>query len=177
LKQVRVKYPAVLLIGLIAAAVAHAEGNLLGGCQIRSGHLIPSRPSVTIPDIAAATFDRSGAPVIYFNPYAITLLPRKFQDFIYAHECAHHVLGHLQTGLVVDAAQEAEADCWAIAELTARGSLTRGDVAIIASALPTLVPGDGAHPPGTLRGQDIRLCISPPALPTASAKVIETDTD
>lgn len=167
-----------MLIGLLAAGLAHADQRMLGSCQFPTGQIIPSRPSLAIPDIAAATFDRVGTPVIYFNPYVIGGMPRKFQEFIYAHECAHHVLGHLHAGQVVDAVQEAEADCWATAELTVNGMLTPADVAIIAEALPTLVPGgDRTHRPGNMRAQDIRKCIRIPDSPTAAALFMETPSD
>lgn len=164
-------------IVMLAAGLAQAEPGAFGGCRFQTGQRIPARPSVAIPDIAAATFDRVGAPVIYFNPYAVTGLPRAVQDFIYAHECAHHVLDHLRAGQVADAIQEAEADCWAVAELTGRGALSAGDIDLIAAALPKLVPGDMTHRSGNVRAQDLRKCVRLPLGPTASAPSTEYPPD
>jgi hypothetical protein len=156
-------------ISVLAIGSAQAETGVFGDCRFHTGKHVPSRPSLSLPDIAAATYDRGGTPVIYFNPYALTGMPRAMQEFIYAHECAHHVLHHLRTGQVVDASQEAEADCWAVAELTGQGTLNASDIEYIASALPQLVPGDTTHRPGNVRAHDLRQCVRSPLGATARA--------
>ena len=164
-------------IAVLAVGSTHAETGIFGGCRFHTGKHVPSRPSLSIPDIAAATYDRVGTPVIYFNPYALTGLPRAMQEFIYAHECAHHVLDHLRTGQVVDASQEAEADCWAVAELTGHGTLSADDIEAIANALPQLVPGDTTHRPGNVRAHDLRQCVRFPLGATARAPATQYPPD
>lgn len=162
---------------MLASGLARAEVWTYGVCRFHTGKHIPSRLSLRIPDIAAATYDRVGTPVIYFNPYALTGLPRAMQEFIYAHECAHHVLDHLRNGQVVDAIQEAEADCWAVSELTGRGTLSADDIEAIASALPQLVPGDTTHRPGSVRADDLRQCVRHPLGSTARAPATQYPPD
>jgi hypothetical protein len=173
----RRKTIAAVSLAVLAVASAQAETGAFGGCRFHAGKHVPSRPSLSIPDIAAASYDRAGTPVIYFNPYAITGLPRVMQEFIYAHECAHHVLDHLRTGQVVDATQEAEADCWAAAELTGRGTLSPDDIEAIASALPQLAPGDTTHRPGNVRAHDLRQCVRFPLGATARAPATQFPPD
>lgn len=143
----------------LLATAQERQTNNNGGCRLTSGHPILTRAAPTLPDIAAATYDRfSGTPVIYFNPWAVARLPPPFREFVHAHECAHHHLDHLRTG-TVDAADEAEADCWAAAELTAQGVLSPKDIALIGKVLTTLLPGDRAHHPGRIRASELQRCV------------------
>ncbi|MCK7493434.1 MAG: hypothetical protein MZW92_20130 [Comamonadaceae bacterium] len=110
-------------------------------CRAHDGRLVVARASVAIPDIALATNDRdSGAPLIYFNPYVILWLPQQLREWIYAHECAHHVLDHLRYGFVT-AQQEIEADCWATRELTAQGVLAPADIDLMEHAIAAAAAG------------------------------------
>lgn len=143
---------------LLATAQERAASNN-GGCRLTSGHPILTRAAPTLPDIAAATYDRfTGSPVIYFNPWAVARLPPPFREFVHAHECAHHHLDHLKAG-PVDAAGEAEADCWAAAELTAQGVLSPKDIALIGKVLTALLPGDRAHHAGHVRASELQRCV------------------
>ena len=74
-------------------------------------------PVVTISapylgDVGMARIESNGVRVIYLNPFILNNLPPSVQLFVYAHECAHHALGH--TYGFNQFSREIEADCWAI---------------------------------------------------------------
>lgn len=50
-------------------------------------------------------------PYILLDPEVLRTLPKPLQIFFYAHECAHHTLGHWYNP---SPQSEREADCWAI---------------------------------------------------------------
>jgi hypothetical protein len=142
---------------LISSAQEPAANG--GGCRLSSGQVIATQATPNLPDIAAASFDRlTGTPIIYFNPRAVSRLPAAFREFVHAHECAHHHLDHLRSGWV-GSAGEAEADCWAAAELTAQGVLSPNDIAIISKVLAALLPGDRTHLSGHLRASELQRCV------------------
>ncbi len=66
-----------------------------------------------------------GKPVILYDPNIMETLPY-LQAFVYAHECAHHELGHTSpAGLLREGhafrEKELAADCWAAETLVAAG--------------------------------------------------------
>ena len=63
-------------------------------------------------NVAQATTDRQGRPVVAYNPAACALLGPEMCEFIRAHEYGHIAMGHLYDG-TPDRKAEAEADCWA----------------------------------------------------------------
>lgn len=94
-----------------------------------------------IPDIAMAQPGRLLFRPDYFN------LPPYMQWFVYAHECAHQVVGP----------NEQAADCWAIKLGRNQGFFPPQAVQqICAFAFPS--PGDWTHMPGPMRCQQIAMC-------------------
>lgn len=147
---------------LLPAVGARAEWVAIGDCHLPDGRPVQWRSTVSIPDIALATYDRvSGAPVIYYNPRVIDWLPPQLRTWIFAHECAHLVLDHLRFG-VATAEQEIEADCWATRQLTARGALTPDDIELMESAIATLLPDHWKHMPGRFRAIELQRCAQYP---------------
>ncbi len=160
-KEIKFRRYAACLSLACAAAVAAAQeppaGN--GGCRLQGGHLIATHAAPSLPDIAAASYDRhTGKPIIYFNPRAVARLPPPFREFVHAHECAHHTLDHLRGG-PVGTVSESEADCWATAELTAQGVLSPKDIALIGKVLSLLLPGDRSHLAGHQRASELQRCV------------------
>jgi hypothetical protein len=147
---------------LISAAGGPAAAQPPGsgrGCYMNDGWQVEYRPALAIPDIALATHDwHTGEPVVYFNPLQLAWLAPQFTEWAYAHECAHHVLGHLRFGPIT-AAHEAIADCWAIRELVGRGAFTAADVESVQQAIAHLLPGDWLHMPGRYRAIALRRCL------------------
>jgi hypothetical protein len=130
---------------------------------LAGGESIPSLPSTAIPDVAMATM-YNGQPVILVNPAVAPFLSPLFARWVYWHECAHHVLGHVAAGAVgfrrpyVD---EQEADCWSIRKLGSEGLPGAGVDAIQAEAARTLgQAGDNTHLPAIIRAMNIRACLT-----------------
>ena len=94
-----------------------------------------------IPDIAMA---RSG--VIMLNPQFFNL-PAPLQLFIYAHECAHHIVG----------GTESASDCWAARTGRQQGWFRREDLVHIRQMFGGS-PGDWTHAPGPQRVANIVDC-------------------
>lgn len=115
-----------------------------------------------------AEHDDAGRPVIVLD-LSLRLPARRFQrNFLLAHECAHHLLGHTSPDAVamrrthgaVVAAQEKAADCWAAQFL---GQLGRDDEAKAMAEFfyrrGTGLPG-GGYPSGADRSTLIQHCWS-----------------
>jgi len=152
---------ACLLVFATAASdpAAAQRGGPWRGCYLNDGWQVEYRPALAIPDIALATFDRrTGEPVVYFNPLQLAWLSAQFTEWTHAHECAHHVLGHLRFGPIT-AAHESVADCWAIRELVGRGAFSAADVESVQNAIAHLLPGDWLHMPGHYRAIALRSCL------------------
>lgn len=94
-----------------------------------------------LPDIATA---RPGA--ILLNPQFFNL-PAQLQLFIYAHECAHHIVG----------ANESASDCWAAQTGRQQGWFRREDLVHIRQMFGGS-PGDWTHAPGPQRVAQIVNC-------------------
>ena len=107
----------LLLCCLPAAAAAQLPSD---DCRDRSG--LPVRGIVRndMPWAGAAT-ELNGESVIYWNQSRNGRASLASRLFIYMHECAHHVLGHVWKP--PSARWEAEADCWAVQTLRERGLL------------------------------------------------------
>ena len=150
---------------LIHDGGAHAQ-NMAPYCRIPVFE-VPFHPMG-----GQATFDMFGNAVILIDPTIIARLPsphgRNFLRFLTAHECAHHVNGHVfglaQTGVFagyvlmqVSHSLEMEADCEAARMLSSRGDSSGIESAIWvfmnSNPFPTLT-----HPGGPARAHNIRRC-------------------
>jgi hypothetical protein len=152
---------AAVAIAVPAAASAQA---VYEGCVDSRGVSVASVPTGQIGDVAMAAVDPwTGTPVIFYNPLALSWLAPATRRFLYAHECAHHALGHTITGYTAPVYQEQEADCWAARRLADGGSFTDADRGPIAQDLARLAPGDWAHLPGTRRAANLEACLQPDA--------------
>ena len=98
-----------------------------------------------IPDIAMA---RPGA--LLFRPDYFSL-PPYIQWFIYAHECAHQVVG----------GNEQAADCWAVKLGRNQGFFPPQAIQQIC-AFTFSSPGDWTHLPGPMRCQQMQMCYQTP---------------
>ncbi|MEM8983717.1 MAG: hypothetical protein AAGC71_11870 [Pseudomonadota bacterium] len=121
----------------------------------------PARPLGENPVIGGISMTCYGIPTVvqhiqdiaFARPGVIILSPRFFnedpavQRFIYAHECAHHVLG----------SNESAADCWAMQIGRDQGWLSRRDATAVAHTL-SRTPGSITHPPGPIRAEQAMRC-------------------
>ena len=144
---------------------AHAQ-NMTSYCRIPVFE-VPFHPLG-----GQATFDMLGNPVILIDPTIMARLPfphgQNFLRFLTAHECAHHLKGHVfnlaQAGafggyvlMQVSHSVEMDADCEA-----ARMLSRRGDSSAIESAFWVFMNSNpfptSTHPGGSVRAHNIRRC-------------------
>lgn len=106
--------------------------------------------------IAVAGYAPDGRPTIRYSEGVLRTFHPRTRLFWYAHECAHHALGH---GVYnIPTLREKEADCWAIHTLTRAGIFDEEDVRIVQRDLSKL-PGDGwVYLPGPQRGVSAASC-------------------
>lgn len=93
---------------ILAAIAVLATSHLCTGTNAQ----VRERARFALPDIAQATTDRFGRPLVLYNPAACEALGPEMCEFVRAHEYGHIALGHLYDG-TPDAVAEAQADCWA----------------------------------------------------------------
>jgi hypothetical protein len=99
---------------------------------------------------------QNGQPYIIWNPDIASRLSPQTQTFFYAHECAHHVLGHPYVNIPIT--REKEADCWAIKTLTSRGVIDKPALSKIQNEISEL-PGDfWVYLPGPKRAIFLENC-------------------
>ena len=115
-----------------------------------------------IGDVASSNMMRlqgvNMGPMTIVNINRITKLSRASQLFFIAHECGHHVLGHLyfrRPGQVV----EQEADCYAIRSLIRNGMFTLKDVASVQSDLRQYGRASQYHATGSERASALIQCM------------------
>jgi len=147
---------AVFLVAVCVPATAAAQVTF-DGCSDFRGIAVASIMNTNLPDVAAANWAPNGAPIIMYNPYVLARLSPQTRLFFYAHECAHHALGHAIRSIPFH--QEQEADCWGIRTLVARGALNGSqDVMAVQNDL-SFSPGDWTHVPGPRRAINLRACL------------------
>lgn len=116
---------------------------IIAGVQLQCGGAVSYIAGIT--DIAMAT---PGA--MYFRPDYF-FLPPSIQWFIYAHECAHQMVG----------SNEPAADCWAVRLGRNQGFFTpQAMQEICAYTFPS--PGDWTHLPGPARCYQMQVCYNTP---------------
>lgn len=143
------------LLGMVAAPAAlHAQHDLTG-CLDRQQRPVELRVKNDMGWGGLATIV-DGKPVIYWNKHLMDRANRPMQIFVYFHECAHHVLGHVWTGESPRA--EREADCWAIQLMVESGMIRGGHVAMIERELRHS-RGDANHLGGEELIQSLAACI------------------
>src|SRR5687768_9920371 len=89
---------AIVVVSLLTPNRASAQ-HFIGGrpvsCTDFRGIPVVLIPNPNLNDVGWATLGPGGEPVMILNPLVINPLHPVFQLFWYAHECAHHALGHL----------------------------------------------------------------------------------
>ena len=106
-----------------------------------------------LPDVAQATTDRFGRPVVLYNPAACEMLGPEMCEFVRAHEYGHIALGHVFDN-TPDRVAEAEADCWAARN--ASPSAVRAASRYFSSGMF----GTSIHGSGPQRAQRVANCVA-----------------
>ena len=94
-------------------------------------------------------------PVIYMNPGVLQQQPVEMQLFWYAHECAHHALGHLAYPNLMN---EAAADCWAVRVGRSQGWFPPYAFQYLVQVLGNSPGSLWGHLPGPARIQNMAQC-------------------
>ena len=98
-------------------------------------------------------------PYILLDPELLRTLPRPLQIFFYAHECAHHRLGHWYSPT---GTSEKEADCWAIEYGRDHGIFRRQTVVDFEPWLAKSRGSAFGHLPGRERVRHLLACFDGP---------------
>ena len=155
----------MLVSGLICGRTAQAQ-DMAPYCPIPVFE-VPYHPLG-----GQATMDMLGRPVILIDPTLAQRIPfphgQNFHRFLLAHECMHHLRGHIinlaQAGVFggyilmqTSHALEMDADCEAARELS-----RRGDSGAVASAIWVFMNSNPfptySHPGGAVRAHNIERC-------------------
>jgi hypothetical protein len=131
-------------------------GPISVNCVDRTGTPVMNHSGVT-GQAAMSTFI-GGQPAIILDFQSLWKTPLEFGIFTYAHECAHHYLGHvINASYNLNKQHELDADCAAAKVTRSYGLLSPSAFAIAMNVLNTY-PGDNAHPPGRDRVQNAYAC-------------------
>jgi hypothetical protein len=145
------------LIGLWCAISAYGQVTF-EGCRDIRGIPVASIRDDSIGDVAKATIAPDGSPVILYNVGVLHWLQPQTRLFIYAHECAHHALGH-NFGTTHPLRMEQDADCWGIRTAVTDGQLSADDVAIVQADIARVGVADWMHLPGPQRAINLSACL------------------
>lgn len=127
-------------------------------CVDSRGYTIPEIPNYQLNDVALATRLNDGSPAIFFNPSITKNMAPPTRLFFTLHECAHHILGHIN-GSVVSVSKEQEADCWAIKMIVSRRLVSPKGFKKIQENIFDNSPGDATHIPGPQRAANLEKCL------------------
>lgn len=142
-----------------------AEDAPYKGCVDAKGVQVSWKESSDIADIAQAVFDKKRRPTVQYNPARFKFMAEITRTFFFAHECAHHTLGHLYGG-VQGVDKEQQADCWAVLTLKEAGVMGEDGFERIQQDLGKLLRADDNHSAGLRRAANLKWCLTEP-LPTA----------
>ncbi len=148
----------ILVLIMLVTAIPGSSQITYDGCVDPYGFPVASIVS-NVDNVAVAARLGDGTPVIYYNQNILSWFQPQTRLFWYAHECAHHVLGHT-LGNSHPLTAEQDADCWAINQLYNTGNIDDDDMDVIAYDIATLAgSGDWTHLPGPQRSINIYGCL------------------
>lgn len=142
---------------LFAAVALHA--GTAAACVDFRGIKVTEVADYNLRDAAVADVLPNGQPIILYQPRLKASISEQTKWFIYAHECAHHVLAH--TTEDAHAVNEQEADCWAINLLYKIGILSERDIKIVQAELAATGRADATHLSGAERARNLESCLVP----------------
>ena len=150
---------ALLVVALAPPGAGPAAAQVpYSACLDRHGQVIPAVVDNDMYWAGMATV-RNGSPIILWNARMNQGLPDFVQMFIYMHECAHHLLGHVyQPGDANGRSKEDEADCWALQLLVDGGILKASQIDALESHLVSS-QGDQNHRSGEDRILMLSRCL------------------
>lgn len=149
----------VVLLGLVLFS-ATGQAQTIAGVPVKCfdarGFPVALVSAPYLNDVGMARIAPTGEPVILLNPNVLVMLPPAVQLFWYAHECAHHVLGH--TLGMPQLRNEMDADCWAIRTGRDQGWFRRRDLRNMYQYFINNPGSPWGHLPGPQRLQHFANC-------------------
>ena len=149
----------IILVGLVMFSATGQAQTIAGWpvyCKDARRYPVALESAPQLNDVGMARIKRNGAPVIFLNPRILERLPPAVQLFWYAHECAHHVLGHMLG--VPKVRNEMDADCWAIRIGRNQGWFRRQDLRNMYHYFINNPGSPWGHLPGPQRLQHFANC-------------------
>lgn len=104
----------------------------------------------SLGDVGMTIPSGTGWTVIAYNPNALNQMPDRIKLFWLGHECGH---AYLRTS------DEEAADCWSARTGVRQGWFDADDADELADEMANN-PGDSTHPPGPIRTNHVKACIS-----------------
>ena len=153
------RFVQLALFAALCSAPATLQAQFWGGCRDNYGRAVPDYPKGDLADVAVATLTASGAPIIYYNPAVLLSVSFSTRRFAYMHECGHHALGQISSGVLIPFASEQAADCWAARSLVGSGTFSRADLRAVQTDMAG-TSGDWTHFPGPQRALNLIACLS-----------------
>lgn len=145
-----------LFLGLFV--VINVSADVRMSCQNDQGVNVATLNVNSFHDGAFATKNPQGEPIIIMNWTMLNQLPESMVAFVYAHECAHHALGHFKMKTALDQIEN-QADCWAINKLMEKSYLTGVRYDQIKKVVSKMDKKDKIHEKGELRIAKINQCV------------------
>lgn len=148
-----------ILVMLCLVAGVRAQPTyqpVIGGvplsCVSHTGQQVLAVPNWNLPDVGRAM--PGMPPTIELNPNVLAQLTPKMQMFWYGHECAHHVLGGMNS--------EVNADCWSIKTMRNQGFLSPQELPQLQAQIVNTPGSMWGHLPGPHRAQLFAQCYHTP---------------
>ncbi|MBD2104539.1 hypothetical protein [Leptolyngbya sp. FACHB-261] len=149
----------LVLLPLLGAQPGQAQSVAFEGCKVGTVP-VATLEDPSLNDLAVAVRNpATGYPEIRYNRAVAANIRYRTRLFFYAHECAHHVLGHtVGRGRAYPRATEQEADCWAIRQLY--GSyFNNADLRVLQQDLTRLGRASRTHFGGAQRARNLNTCL------------------
>ena len=141
---------------LCFAFASHASADYI--CKDYRGQVVATHYTTDIDDGAKARQGQNG-PVILANRNILSNFSAAILTFVYAHECAHHTLGHLKQR-TSNPVIEQEADCWAAQTLIALGVFDDQDLHTVQVVMQQFGKEDNIHPKPEARAKNLLQCLN-----------------
>ncbi len=143
-------------------------------CTDRQSRQVPVVVDERVPTYAAAFYSPElRRPVIVVNPKIAAQFTERFNAWVYLHECAHVVLGHVDPKWTLAAringqetfernpdqqVKELDADCWGAKSAVRNGYIR--NVTHVSEIIRQMVdwPEDKDHPSGEVRSRNFLRC-------------------
>jgi len=136
-------------------------------CTDYRGQSVPTLYTTDIDDGAKARQTDDG-PVILANQAVLSHFSEVMNTFVYAHECAHHALGHLKHRTSNRQIEQA-ADCWAARTLMHNGWFDAQDLRQVQWVIEQYGKQDAVHPQPHLRAKNLMRCLDEDMLALSDA--------